>query len=400
MDPVSAVGAPVAANLDGNDIGSISTDTSSIWSQALHRIGLQVHPLLILIGAITLLFLAFKKGSDLWPLPATAFGILIVWIFFPLIVKLPLLGIFQIHRTIGLFYYLIFISAAIGLELLAAINLPMNYHAQRLHGIWVIIALGLFLFLAVSLGAQTSQRMKDVVTSEHPAFQPYLQALKGLQITQGRILFEETYGQAKYPVNLSTLWGIAPLYTKTDVIHPTLRFFQHPYSGTQGGKLQGWRVDSFTQSQLLKVLETFNIEYIVTLRKEYTVAFRFLPGIELYHFKIYHNVATPVNFFRVENGTLSGSLYNNTFGRTKLRADQPTTLLFKVRYWSNWDAFLDGSQVPVMKTSQEYMQISIPAGNHVAEFRYGMRYWDYFGWILTWIGIISCFILLIPSRRV
>jgi len=275
------------------------------------------------------------------------------------------------------------------LEWITKWKIKIKQHAT----VGIVVASILFILLATQLIIQSRSRLTDLTTSDHPYFQPYLTVLHDLKSTNGRILLEETYGQTPYPINLSSLWGIGPIYSKSDLIHPTLRFFKHPYSGTQGDALQGWQINSFTQPQLLAILETFNVEYIVALGNTYKNTFAFLPKQEYGNITIFKNIATPVHFFRIERGTLDDGSTYTTSAKTTVESSDGTKLLFKVRYWKNWKATIDQASAPITRTSQEYMELQVPPGKHTVNFEYRMRWWDYLGLVISLIGILFLILL-------
>lgn len=373
---------PIAFNLESNDPSGLSTESIGIWPLAISQITAHAHPLIILLGILGLTLAAFGP-RDLWAFPAIFFSIMIIWTINPLFSTIPGSGILPLNRTIGINYYILLIGAALFLERLT----EWNYSKKQTNTIGIIATVIIFLFLTFHLTIESNSRLKNITTSDHPSYQPYLKILQELKSINGRILLEETYGQTPYPVNLSTMWGIGPLYSPSDLIHPTLRFFKHPYSGTQGDALQGWQINSFTQPQLLAIMETFNIEYIVALGKTYKDTFAFLPKQEYGNITIFKNTATPVNFFRSEGGTIQEFSYHKTSAKTNVDSNKGTSLLFKVRYWNNWKATIDEEPTPITRTSQEYMELDVPKGKHTIQFEYKMRWWDYLGLLMSLTGI-------------
>ena len=376
---------PMLVNLSSNDSGGLILGITSPWEAVYWKILVSMNSLAFIGGIIGIVLIGSSGWSSLWGIPALAAGIFAAWINYPVLSWIHLLDYSQFHRSVGIMHILILIGCAYTLEW--AIRRASSL--DRVRGL-ALAAIALLAFGAV-IGDQysvTSERAGYIVTSSQPLFQPLFSTMSGLNTTRGRVLYEETYGQTTYPVNLSAAWGIGPLYTTSDLIHPMLRSLQFPYAGTKDYQIQNQRIESLTRQDLLSVLEDWNIQYIVTGSGPYRSAFRFLPVHKtIGPFVVYENTATPVDYFRIGKGKVLSSDYRKTYAKAQVESDEFTNVIFKVRYWHNWEARIDGVPTEIQKSRQHLMIISVPEGKHVIEFEYGPRWWDYLGYWLTLAGL-------------
>ena len=382
---------PVLANLQSNDPGGVGVGVSSPWQLAYEKIIASLNPVLLVLGVVGLVLLGSIGKSDLWAIPALAGGILGAWICFPIISAIHIFDYAQFPRTIGMMHALILIGCAYTIEwgLLKSLSLKsLPAGSKKGLAIFAVVLFG-FGVLAGTEYLTTAGRTTNIVTSSHPLFHPLFETLSGLNTTKGRILLEETYGQTTYPINLTTAWGIGPFFTQSDLIHPLLRFYKFPYAGTKDYQIQNLRVEMMGKADYIALLEDWNIAYVVAGSGPYRSAFRFLPVEKsVGPLVVYKNTETPVDYFRMGKGRVVSSDYRKTDAGAVVTADEFTNLMFKVRYWNNWQATVDGLSAEIQPSARNLMMVTVPQGTHVIRFTYGMRWWDYLGWLLTAIGVV------------
>ncbi len=83
----------------------------------------------------------------------------------------------------------------------------------------------------------------------------------------------------------------------------------------------------------------------------------------------------------------------HTFSVTAAR---PFTFVYRTFYFPGWRATLDGTSVPVRITDPEgLMAVDVPPGNHTLAFQFGGTPPRVIGTVLTLIGLVVCFALLV-----
>ena len=388
---------PVLANLQSVEPGGIVSQIPSFWPLVQEKIGDNMNPILIVFGIIGLSLLAWKGRESIWAIPALAGAILISWVLYPFISWTHIFDFAQLGRTIGIMYNLLLIGSAAFIEFL--VKCGSGLESRKKVGAFMVVIL-VFGFLSTDLFFITLGRSQDIKTLSHPAFSKEVQFLKSVRASPGRILVEETYGQTDYPLNISSVWGIAPVFSGVDLVNPSIRFFKYPYAGSQGGNIQGMQLAKMSRGELTGILEDWNIAAVVAGSPQYRDSFSFL-AIEktMGTMIVYRNNATPVDYFYIADGIIEHSGYIGTYGAANVTANKDQGVLFKVRYWNNWRAYVDREPGLMVRNDQDFMAVYIPRGNHVIEFKYAMRWWDYIGWLMTFIGLLVCAGIIIPVKK-
>ncbi len=390
---------PVIANMSDNEPGSVASSIGSQWQEVLRKIVYSINPAVLLLGVAGLILMAIQWRRGFWAVPALAAGVLLAWTIHPIV---SLIGIFdysEFHRTIGIMHSLILIGCAYSLD--RGIDIAGRADGKKGFAL-MCIAIALAGHVIGNDYSLTMDRtlQTPIITSSQPLFRPLFDVLGRVNASSGRILLEETFGQTTYPVNQSTFWGIGPITTQSDLIHPTLRFFKYPYSGTKDYQIMNQRIELMGRDDYLTLLEDWNIEYIVAGSGPYRSAFRFLPvETSVGPMIVYKNTITPVSYFRIGKGTVGPIEYKKTYAKARIHANEFTNLIFKVRHWGNWVARVDGRPTDIQRSQQHLMLITVPEGDHVVEFEFIPRWWDYLGYLLTAIGIIWALWLATPRIK-
>lgn len=390
---------PVIANMSDNEPGAMASSIGSQWQEVINKIIFSINPAVLLLGIAGLILMTIQWRRGFWAVPALAVGILLAWTLHPLV---SLIGIFdysEFHRTIGIMHSLVLIGCAYSLD--RGIDIAGRVSSKKGFAL-MCIAIALSGYVIGDDYSLTMDRVGQtpIITSSQPLFQPLFDVLGRVNASSGRVLLEETFGQTTYPVNQSTFWGVGPIATQSDLIHPTLRFFKYPYSGTKDYQIMNQRIEMMGRDSYLTLLEDWNIEYIVAGSGPYRSAFRFLPvEMTVGPMIVYKNTLTPVSYFRIGKGTVGQTEYKKTYAKVRVHANEFTNLIFKVRHWGNWVARVDGRRTDVQRSQQHLMLITVSEGDHVVEFEFIPRWWDYLGHSLTAIGLAWALWLAMPRRH-
>lgn len=72
-------------------------------------------------------------------------------------------------------------------------------------------------------------------------------------------------------------------------------------------------------------------------------------------------------------GEVHNLSYESAFSSWSVTTTEPGLLFVSDSYYPGWSAFIDDQPVPVMRANLNYRAISVPAGEHLVEFRYEPR---------------------------
>ncbi len=96
------------------------------------------------------------------------------------------------------------------------------------------------------------------------------------------------------------------------------------------------------------------------------------------------------------NGNLTVSTVSSKFNHVYLRyaAEQKTNATAAITWSRGWHAYVDGKEIPVLRTNDSIIQLALPAGNHRLTFEYSMDIYTRIGQLISLFAII---IFIMPS---
>jgi len=117
------------------------------------------------------------------------------------------------------------------------------------------------------------------------------------------------------------------------------------YEYTERGHLFNKKITDYSPNELTDIFEKLNIEYVIFYSPEYKTALKDYEWLNISPWAI---IKTNINNSYFETDAyLKQEYYDGLKAQVVVESKHDTTLLFKVRNYPNWVAFVDGVRVNI-----------------------------------------------------
>jgi len=90
--------------------------------------------------------------------------------------------------------------------------------------------------------------------------------------------------------------------------------------------------------------------------------------------------------------------YTENEQKFNVNSPKPTIMVFSEIYYPEWEATIDGNQVPVILVNHSLRAIEMPVGKHQVVMKYSTKQFN-FGAIVSSLSLLSAIILIVAFRK-
>ncbi len=258
-----------------------------------------------------------------------------------------------------------------------------------------VLALLIFAFITFSLIPHLRNSAKGILMSSNEYFVYEEKLFDAVSDAKARILVEDTlFNFGPYPQSYSHSMCIGPTIIKKEFLGCAKYLYPRmDYEYTERGHLFNKKITEYSPNELTDIFEKLNIEYVIFYSPEYKTALKDYEWLNISPWAI---IRTNINNSYFETDAyLKQEYYDGLKAQVVVESKQDTTLLFKVRNYPNWIAFVDGVRVNIKEDPFEFMLINVPKGKHIVEFKYVLLPIDYLSDFITAFTIVFLFYFLL-----
>jgi hypothetical protein len=170
------------------------------------------------------------------------------------------------------------------------------------------------------------------------------------------------------------------------------------------GVIFGKNITEYSESELIKKLEEYNVKWIVAWTNESKSFLSNLPAFEKIYetsnklFQVYEYSNLMPSYIYVENGNTSVKIVNDDKIIVELKnAVKGEKIVLKFRYEKYWHAFYDGKEMPIEKCGILICMEAPFSGNYSIMLSYQEGNLLKLGKMISLISLISLFIYLLKT---
>jgi len=346
-----------------------------------------------IIGLIVFLISSKKLERKLAILGLISPGIILFSLALPSVYSLlPLKSILNETRLVGDIRGFVFIFVALLLGYMSRYSFKIK---KRKIKIGLIIALMIFVVISFNLFPLVKQKSQGIILSSHQDID-FLRQMYSSIPEGGRILHEQTlYRLGNSPLSFTHAEALGPSLAKREFIVFFQSLMKEQYFPDY--LLSMFKKQGNTTEDFKNFFERVNIKYVIFSQtspdanglKEILKEFNYTAFDP---FLIYDTSIEPSNF-KIGDGEVQELDYDGLYAKAKANSSKSTRLLFKVHDYPNWQITIDGQPAKRLNEPGYLIEIFIPEGVHIVEFKFKLIMSDYLANFLTLIGILFCIFL-------